>query len=62
VLLVLVSVVIVGCVMWWWISIGDEPTVEDLPVRNDAVLNIDLENAMPNDNDGGSSGSNPNNP
>jgi hypothetical protein len=61
VLLALVFLVIAGCAMWW-ISDRDENTVDDLPVRNDAVLNIDLETTMPNDNDGGSSGSNPNNP
>ena len=61
VLLVIILLIIVGLAVWW-LTDRSQQQPKELPPRNDAELNIDIEGFMPNDNDAGSSGSNPNNP
>jgi hypothetical protein len=62
ILLILILIILVAFGVWWIAARSGEEESFEPPVRNDAGLNIDIEGSMPNDNDAGSNGSNPNNP
>lgn len=58
VLIVVILLILVGLGVWWFAGRGPAAAPQEIPDRNDASLNIDLQ--APADN--GSDGSNPNNP
>lgn len=58
VLLVIILLVIVGLGVWWFTMRSQPTQTQEVPTRNDAGLNLEIN--PPADN--GSTGSNPNNP